>query len=161
MFGNVENHREINLEELLRDGPCARVIEAPVRTVGENSPAELARREIVDPPEVPEHLGGWGRFLATSPGAAVQRPKPSFRFHDCFAVLIAGPGLGDLIGPLLRRGIREQHSVRYVFLAARRQILFPETLRPAKTVQYRPDQIVFGLAFIGRAVRGEVGDYPA
>ena len=50
MPGNIENRRKIDLEELLGDGPRARVVKAPVRTIGENSPAELARGQIVDAP---------------------------------------------------------------------------------------------------------------
>ena len=152
---NIENRREIDFEELFGDGPRACVVQAPVRAIGENAPAELACGQIVDAPEVTQHLGGGRRFLAPSPGAAVERSKPSFRLHDSLAVFVAGPVFSDLVGPPLRLSVSEQQTVRYVFAAACRQVLLPEAVRPAEPGQHRPDQIVFGVAFVGPEVRRE------
>ena len=156
---NIENRREIYLEELFGDGPRACVVQTPVSAIGENAPAELAGGQIVDAPEVTQHLGGRRRLLAPSPGAAVERSKPSFRLHDCLAVFVASPVLSDLVGTLLCGSISEQQAVWHVFSSARRQILLPEAFRPAEPGQHRPDQIVFGLAFVGRKVRGEAIEY--
>ena len=55
--GEVEKRREVELEELLRDGAGSLIIEPPPGAVGEDAPAQRARRQVVDPPQVAQHLG--------------------------------------------------------------------------------------------------------
>ena len=71
--GKIENRREIDFKELLRDGPGALVIEAPLGTVRKNPPAEFAGTQIVHAPKIAKHLGRRRVFLAPAAGAAVER----------------------------------------------------------------------------------------
>ena len=112
--GEVEDRREIDLEELLGDRPRALIVEAPSCAVGENAPAEPARGYIVDPPQVAQHLRRRGRLFAMPPGAAVEWTQPTLGLHNRKAELIAPPFLGEAVGLALRRFIREQQSVRHV-----------------------------------------------
>ena len=51
MAGKIEKHREIDFEELLRDGPGTLIIESPPCAVGEN--AVIRKKE--DRPEAADH----------------------------------------------------------------------------------------------------------
>ena len=55
--GEVEERREVELEELLRDGAGSLIIEPPPGAVGEDAPAQRARGQVIDPPQVAQHLG--------------------------------------------------------------------------------------------------------
>ena len=150
MAGKVEERREIDLEELLGDRPRALVVEPPPRAVGENAPAEVAGGYIVDPPQVAQHLGRWRRLLAVPPGAAVERALPALGLHHCKAELVAPPFLGEAVGLALRRFVREQQAVRHVHPAVCAQVLLSQARRPPKPCEDGPDQIILGLAFVGR-----------
>ena len=148
--GELEDRREIDLEELLRDRPRALVVEPPPRTIGEDAPAKVAGSHIVDPPQVAQHLGRWRRFLAVPPGAAVERALPAFGFDDRETELVALPLLGEAVGPALRRIVSEQQAVRHILPAVCAQVLLSQARRPPKPCEDGPDQIILGLAFVGR-----------
>ena len=148
--GKVEERSEFDLEELLRDRPRALVVEPPPRTIGEDAPAEPARGYIVDPPQVAQHLGRRRRLLAGSSGAAVERAQPALGLHHCKAELVAPPFLGEAVGLALRCFVREQQAVRHVHPAVYAQVLLPQARRPPKPCEDGPDQIILGLAFVGR-----------
>ena len=150
MAGKVEERSEIHLEELLGDRPRALVVEPPPRAVGKNAPAEPARGYIVDPPQVAQHLRRRCCLLAMPPGAAVKRTQPTLGLHHCKAELVAPPFLGEAVGLALRRFIREQQAVRHVHPAVCVQVLLSQARRPPKPYEDGPDQIIFGLAFVGR-----------
>ena len=148
-----ENRRQIKLEELFGDRARARVVQTPAGAVRQNAPPELAGGLVVDAAEVAQHLRRGRGLLAPPPGATVQRSKPPFRFHDREAVLVALPLLGEAVRPVLRGAVGEQQSVRHVFASARREVLLPEAGCPAEPRQHRPDQVILGLALVGRQSR--------
>ena len=118
-------------------------------------PAQFAGGQIVDTPQIAQHLGRWRRFLAGSPGAAVERTLPALGLHHCKAVLVTPPVLGEGVGAALRRLVREQQTIRHVLPAGCAQILLPQARRPAQSRENGPDQIVLGLALVGRLVDRE------
>ena len=148
--GKVEERSEFDLEELLRDRPRALVVEPPSRAVGENAPAEPARGHIVDASQVAQHLGRRGRLLAGSSGAAVERAQPALGLDHREPKLVALPLLGKAVGLALRRFVREQQAVRHVHPAVCAQVLLSQARRPPEPCEDGPDQIVLGLAFVGR-----------
>ena len=150
-----EDRREINLEELLGDRTRPGPVEPPAGTVRQDAPPHLARGHVVDATEVAQHLRRGRGLLAPPPGATVQRSKPPFRFHDREAVLVALPLLGEAVRPVLRGAVGEQQAVRHVFASARREVLLPEAGCPAEPRQHRPDQVILGLALVGRQSRRE------
>ena len=121
--GEIEDRREIDLEELFGHRPGALVVEPPACAVGENTPTERARREIVDASQIAQHLGRWRRLLAGSPGVAVERTQPALGLHDRKTELVAPPLLGEAVGPALRRIVCKQQTVRHVRHAAGAQVL--------------------------------------
>ena len=148
--GEIEKRREIDFEELLRDGPGTLVIEPPPCIVGEDAPSQLAGRQIVHAPNVAEHLSRGRVFLAPATGAAVERAQPALGLDDRETELIALPFLGEAIGTVLSGGVCEQQAVGYVLAALGGEVLLAKTRLPPELQDDRPDQIVFGLAFIGR-----------
>ena len=150
MAGEIEKRREIHLEKLLRDGPGPLVVEPPSCAVGENAPAEFAGGQIVHPPKITEHLGRGRGLLAPAPGAAIQWAPPALGLDDREAELVALPFLGEAVGAVLRRVVREQQAVGHVLAAVSGEVLLAKMRRPPELSKDRPDQIVFGLAFIGR-----------
>ena len=111
--GEIEKRREIDFEEVLRDGPSTLVIEPPPCTVGEDAPSQLAGRQIVHAPKVAEHLSRGRVFLAPATGAAVERAQPALGLDDRETELIALPFLGEAIGTVLSGGARgEQPRLR-------------------------------------------------
>ena len=145
----VEDCREIDLEELLGDRPGTLIVEPPPCAVGEKAPAEIAGCEIVDPAQIAQHLGGWRRLFAVLAGAAVERAQPALGLDDREAEPVALPVLGKAVGPVLRGHVREQQTVRHVLPAGCAQILLLQACRPAEPLEDRPDQIVFGLTLVG------------
>ena len=156
--GEIEKRREIDFEELLRDGPGTLVIEPPPCTVGEDAPSQLAGRQIVHAPKVAEHLSRGRVFLAPASGAAVERAPPALGLDDRETEFIALPFLGEAIGTVLSGGVCEQQAVGYVLAALGGEVLLAKTRLPPELQEDRPDQIVFGLTFIGRTGDGEAGE---
>ena len=154
--GEVEDRREIDLEEMLGDRARALVVEPPRSAISENAPAERARGQVVDPPQIAQHLGRRRRLLAALPRSAVERALPALGFHHRQAELVAPPFLGETVGAVLCLIVREQQAIGYILPAVWAQILLTQTRRPAQPRKDRPDQIVFGLAFVGRSGEGEV-----
>ena len=152
---NPENRRQIKLEELFGDRARAGVVQAPAGTVRQDAPAELPGGQIVDAAEVAQHLCRGRRLLATPPGATVQRSKPPFRLNGRQAVPVALPLLGEAVRPVLRGAVGEQQAVRHVLASVRREVLLPEAGSPAEPRQHRPDQVILGLALVGRQIRRE------
>ena len=128
-------------------------------TIGQDAPAELAGGHVVHTAQIAQHLRRGGGFLATSSRTAIERPKPPFGLDNGKAVLITPPVLVKTVGTIRGGIVGEQQSVRHVFPAARREILLAETCRPAEACQHRPDQIVLGLALVGRADGREAREY--
>ena len=78
----VENGGQIEFEKLLGDGQGTLIVETPLLTVGQDAPTQLARREVVDPPQVAQHLAGRCGFFTAAARAAVERAKPALRLKD-------------------------------------------------------------------------------
>ena len=156
--GEIEKRREIDFEELLRDGPSTLVIEPPPCTVGEDAPSQLTGRQVVHAPKVAEHLSRGRVFLAPASGAAVERAQPALGLDDRETELIALPFLGEAIGTVLSGGVCEQQAVGYVLAALGGEVLLAKTRLPPELQEDRPDQIVLGLTFIGRTGDGEAGE---
>ena len=78
-----------------------------------------------------------------------------FRLYHRKAVLVTPPLLGEGVGAALRCFVREQQAVRHVLAAGCTQILLPQARRPAQGRENGPDQVVFGLALVGRTSEGE------
>ena len=69
----IEKHRKVDFEELLRDGPGTLIIESPLCAVGKDAPSQPAGCQIVHAPKVAEHLSRGCVFLAPAFGAPVER----------------------------------------------------------------------------------------
>ena len=105
--GDIEKHREVDFEELLRDGPGTLIIESPPCAVGEDAPSQLAGSQIVYAPKVAEHLSRGCVFLAPAFGAAVERAQPALGLDDRETELVALPFFGEGVGAFLRRSVCE------------------------------------------------------
>ena len=149
MAREIEKSREIHLKKLLRDGTGALIVEPPPCTVGENAPAEFAGGQVVHAPKIAEHLGRGRGLLTPAPGAAIKWPAPAFGLDDREAELIALPFLGKAVGAVLCCSVWEQQAIGHVLPAVSGEVLLPKACRPPELRKDRPDQIVFGLAFIG------------
>ena len=158
MAGEIKKRCEIDFEELLRDGPDTLIIEPPPGAVGEDAPAEFSGGQVIHTPKIAEHLGRGRGLLAPAPGAAIQWAPPSLGLDDREAELVALPFLGKAIGAVLRRLIGKQQAIGYVLPAVSGEVLLAKAHRPPELSKDRPDQIVFGLALIGRLPRREAVD---
>ena len=158
--GQVEHGGQVEFEELFRDGEGALVVETPLPAVGQDAPAQPARCEIVDAPQVPQHLGGRRRLFAATARAAVERAKQALRLDDRKPERVAFPLLGKPVGVVFGRVVGEQQAVGHVFAAARGEVLLAQARGPAERGQHRPDQVILGLALVrrsdGREAREEV-----
>ena len=156
--GKAEDRREIDLEELLGDGKRALPVETPPRAVGEDSPADPARRQVVHAAKVAEHLGGRRRLrlLAAPSRPAVERAKPALRFDDGETEPVAPPFADDAVGAALRRVVGEQQPIGNVLATARRKVLLTQARGPPESFENRPDQVFLGLALVGRSRDREI-----
>ncbi len=148
--GKIEKRCEIDFEELFRDGAGTLVIEPPPGAIRENAPAEFAGRQIVYAPKIAEHLSRGGVFLTPATRTAVERPEPALGLDDRETKLITLPFLGETVGAVLRRSVREQQAIGRILSPVSGEVLLPQTRRPPELHENRPDQIVLGLALIGR-----------
>ena len=80
---------------------------------------------------------------------AVKWQVPPLGLHNCQAPLVASPLLSEIIGTRLACIVLKQKAVRHIITTPRRQILLPQVCFPSELVEDRPDQIIFGLGFIG------------
>ena len=156
--GKAEDRREIDLEELLGDGKRALPVETPPRAVGEDSPADPARRQVVHAAKVAEHLGGRRRLrlLAAPSRPAIERAKPALRFDDGETEPVAPPFADDAVGAALRRVVGEQQPIGNVLATARRKVLLTQARGPPESFENRPDQVFLGLALVGRSRDREI-----
>ena len=152
--GEVEDGRKVNLEELLRDGPGALVVEPPARAIGEDAPAKISGSQVVHAPQVAEHLSRGCDPLPLASGAAVEGPKPALGLDHRDSDFVTPPLLPEAVGAIFHRVGGEQESVGDVLPAPWGEVLLAETCRPAEeAMQDGPDQVVLGLALVG-GVRG-------
>ena len=61
--GKVENGGQVEFEEPVGDGEGALVVETPLLTVGQNASAQLAGYEVLEAPQVAQHLGRTALFV--------------------------------------------------------------------------------------------------
>ncbi len=146
--GGRQKAREVDLEEILRDGPRALEIEPPTRAVRQNAPAQGATRQVLDAAQIVQHLCGGRRFFPASAGLAVERPRPTPRFHDGAAQFVALPILAKGIRARLGFGVGEQNAVGNIVAAKSGKVLLPQAMEPTKGLQNWPDQFVFGLGLV-------------
>ena len=85
--------------------------------------------------------------------AAIEREPPALGLDDGETEFVAPPFLCEAVGAVLRRLIREQQAVGYVIDAPRGQVLLAQAPCPSETAEYRPDQVILGLALV-RPLRG-------
>src|ERR1700730_274416 len=124
------------------------IIEAPLTTVREHAPAEFARGQVFDTPEIAEHLRRGSSFLPSSARPAIKRPAPPFRFDDGEAELVASPLLRKSVGSGLGCALSKQQPVGHVLPAARCEILLTQTFGPSESAEDRPGQGRLGLTFV-------------
>lgn len=155
----VEQGGKVDLEELFRDGPGALIVESPSRAVGQDAQAKVAGREIVHTSQIAKHLGRGRDSLSPASGAAIEGPEPALGLDDRKSKLVTFPLLGESVGPVLRHIVSEQQSIGNVFPAPEREILLAQARPPAEPVQDRPDQVVLGLALVGRVRGREAVEY--
>ena len=149
----TEHRREIYLKKLLGNRPRPLIIEPPLRAICEYPPAQLALGQIIHPTQIAKHLGrGRGCMLGRS---AIEWQIPPLGFHNCQAPLVASPLLGEIIGTRLACIVLKQKAIRYVIMSTGCQVLLPQVGFPSEAVEDGPDQIVFGLAFIGFLINWE------
>ncbi|MDE0714034.1 MAG: hypothetical protein OXI10_04065 [Gammaproteobacteria bacterium] len=72
-------------------------------------------------------------------------------------MLIAFPLFWKAIGTFLGGLVSEQQSIGHIVPAMGRKVLLPQMFRPAETAENRPDQVVLGLALVGRMIHGKAG----
>src|ERR1700730_3516016 len=129
------------------------IIEAPLTTVREHAPAEFARGQVFDTPEIAEHLRRGSGFLPSSARPAIKRPAPPFRLDDGEAELVASPFLRSGVGSGLCCAVPKEQPVGHILPAARCKVLLTQGFGPSESAEDRPDQVVLGLAFV-REMRG-------
>ena len=155
--GQVQNRRQVDLEKLFRDRKRALPVEPPDIPVGQDAPAQPAIRQVVGPAQIAQHLGGRRRRFAGLRRPAVERPAPSLRLDDGEAELVALPFLKETVGPVLALLIGEQEAVRHIHHSLGREVLLAQPFGPAELPQHGPDQVVLGLALVGRPRGREAG----
>ena len=121
--GEVEDRREVEFEELLGDGPSPLIIEPPPGAVGQDAPAQRARGQVVDPPQVAQHLGRGRGLLPPAVGPAVERAPPALGFDDRKPERIAPPFLDEAVGTVFRRGVLEQQAIGHILPTSRGEVL--------------------------------------
>ena len=154
----VQDRRQIDLEELFGDRERALPVETPVPPVGQDAPAQPAVRQIVGPAQIAQHLGGRRGHFAGLRRSAVERAAPSLRLDNGEAEFVAPPFLEETVGPVLALRIGEQQAVGHIHHALGREVLLAEPFGPAKQPENGPDQVVLGLAFVGRSAGREAGE---
>ena len=155
--GQAEHRGQVDLEELFGDRARALMIQSPLRAVGQHAPAQPAVGEVVGAAQIAQHLRGWGQGFPAAPGGAVERAAPAFRLYQRRADGVPRRPFGQSDGAGLGRGVREQQAVRHIGTARGTQLLLAQAGVPAEMEQDGPDQVVFGLALIGRAAGREPG----
>ena len=143
----AEDTAEVDLQELFGYRAGARPIEPPFGAIAEDAPAQPSVGQIVDAPQIAEHLGR-GRSRLVTTGGAVERAAPALAFHRRQAMAVALPFLRFGIRCGLGFGVGEKQSVRHILAPGYRQILLPEAFAPPQRTEDRPDEIVFGLTFV-------------
>ena len=146
-------------KKLFRDGAGALVIKPPPAAVGENAPPEITGGQILDAAQIAEHLGRRGGFLPAPAGAAIERANPSLGFDDGEAEAITFPFFPESVGSCLRCSIGEKKPIRHVITASSGKVLLPKADGPAHAGKNRPDQVILGLAFVGRLRDGKAVVY--
>ena len=159
MPGDFDETGEVDLKELLRDGARALVVEPPPGSVRENAPAEPAVGQVVDPPEIAEHLGGRRGLLPDPSRSAVEGAEPPLRLDDRKAELVTPPPLGNAVGAVLLGLSGEQQPVGHILAAPSAEVLLPQGRGPTEPRQNRPDQVVLRLALVGRPGRRKAVEY--
>ena len=76
--------------------------------------------------------------------------QPALGLHHREAKLVAFALLGEAVSPVLCCFVREQQAVRHILSAICAQVLLSQAHRPPEPCEDGPDQIILGLAFVGR-----------
>src|SRR5690349_3660453 len=83
----MEYAAEIDFEVFLGDGIGALKIETPLHSIGQDAPAKLATRDIVDFPKLAENLvRRYPGVFEIGSVAAIQNSLPALSLHDASAV---------------------------------------------------------------------------
>ena len=150
--GDVQGGGQVDLKEPFRDRTRALIVKPPMRAVGQDTPAHSACRKVVRAAQVAKHLRG--RCHSPIRGS-VERSKPAFGLHHYGTNGVARPLLRYTDRSRLGGIVDEQQPVRHIRSTHATQVLLAQVCGPVQTVESLPDQVVFGLALIRRAVAGE------